>query len=118
MFGEHIYITQKFPKAILSQTYWATSKAGVLQIDWSQQGAKAILFNTFIAYSTGVAPVVFTISDAVGNIPLFNASQAGIGAIAFSLTNFHHIIATNQVRLTCNVPGIVFSVGYQYITEK
>ena len=117
MFGEAKYLEQKFPNAVYSITYWGQSNATVISIDHSSEGAIAILFNSFMAYSTATAPQTFTIFDAKGNVPLFTAAVDGANAVTFSLTNFHHCVTTNQVRLRCNNINVQFSVGYQYLNH-
>jgi hypothetical protein len=119
MFTLEKYIAQNLKdadKLQYSSPYWATSDVnGIVTVDYSAQGCKAIFFGEMVLANTTGAPQTIIISDSLGKTPLFTISILANDSKV--IAPWYYCSITNQVRLLGNNANIVYSVMYQYLTH-
>ena len=115
MAGIDQHIRQKYPTAILSETYFLQSVAGTgfVQKDFSDTGAIAILVhNIYWVTTNSAAPFTFTDFTGLVMFTIFDSDE---------LPNVIPVEMCRQgqiLKITSSLPAIIFSVSFQYFTLK
>lgn len=119
MFAIEKYISQnlkEYDKLQYSSIYCKTSdNNGIVSIDYSAQGCRAIIFQEMILANTSNATQSIIITDVLGQVPLFTISV--LSGDSKVIAPWWYAVITNQVRLKSNNVNITWSVKYQYLTH-
>lgn len=117
MYGIAKYIEQNHPGELISTTYWINDKGtGLVNFDLSGFACTLVIYNTFVLTNNSAAPITATITDVAGQMDIMTVSIDANTTVTVS--QFGHVVKSNQVRLTASPAGIIMNVGYQYLTPK
>lgn len=105
------YIEQHYKKVDFSEIYFQRSSAvtGIVEKNFNQEGAKAIFVHIIYWDSAANTPIIWT--DQYNKVIFTQGTAANAPAWA----PVYAVYDGQQLRITCNIPAVDFTVSYQYI---
>lgn len=107
------HIEHFYPNPVYSEVYYLAGDpiTGTASANYSQTGGARAILIQYIYFTTNNAGGLITFTDQYNNV-IFTATNTGI---LFYWAPIFAIKKGAQVKITCSVPVLDFSIAYQYI---
>jgi hypothetical protein len=116
MYGISKYIEQFYKDYYFSTTFWANDNSSqLILVPLDNTGAIVIVYSCLVIANPGNVTQTVTITDTMGAQNLVTYTL--LPNTSYSVANFGHVVASNQVSISSSNGNVNFSLCYQYLTK-